>query len=57
MMFTKAIMIITGVIKHIENRRPGVPRRVVTLLVEARVVGDVDHPRAADKAAIAVDHW
>ena len=40
----------------VEDRRPGVTRRVVALLVKARVVGDVNHARAAKANAITVDH-
>ena len=37
------------------HRRAGVAGRVVALLVEARVVGDVDHARHAEQRAVGVD--
>src|SRR5262249_21704303 len=38
------------------DRRAGVPRRVVVPLVEAFVVGDVDHARPPEQGAIGVNY-
>ena len=37
------------------DRGAGIPRRVVALLVEAWIVGDVDHPRASEDRTVGVD--
>ena len=38
------------------DRGAGVTRRVIALLVKARIVGDVNHPRAAEQRSVRVDH-
>ena len=36
--------------------RAGIARRVIALLVKARVFGDVHHARPAEQASIGIDH-
>ena len=42
---------------RVVDRRARVARRVVALLVEARVFGDVDHPRAPKQPPVRIDDW